>query len=176
MHKIGSALAASVIGLAATQPAMAGFEPGSSNIQFGASAVHTQGTDDGNISADVSYGYFLTQGIELGVLQGLNWQIIDDADDIWSASTVGFANYNFGGPDSTFVPFIGAFAGAVYNEDDATGTLGPQAGAKAFINDTTFALIRYRYEWFIEDLENGDLDDNSSDGNHVVTVGLGLKF
>lgn len=168
--------AASALVLAATQPADAGFVAGESALQFGASGVYAQGADSGTISGDVSYGYFLSQGLELGVLQGLNYTIIEDADDIWSASTIGYANYNFGGPESRLVPFIGAFGGLAYNEEDAEGTLGPQAGARIFVNDTTFALLRYRYEWFIDDLENGDLDDNSSDGNHVVTVGLGFKF
>lgn len=176
MRHFTLAAAASALALAAAQPALAGFAAGESSLQFGASGVYAQGADSGTISGDVSYGYFLTPGIELGVLQGLNYTIIDDADDIWSASTIGYANYNFGGPGSNLVPFVGAFAGLGYNEDDATGTLGPQAGARIFVNDTTFALLRYRYEWFMDELENGDLDDNASDGNHVVTVGLGFKF
>ena len=177
MLKISAAVCGlTAVALLSGTPAKAGFEANSSNLQFGANFTHTQGSDTGTLSGDVSYGYFVTDSIELGALQGISYTIIDDADDVWNASTVGFANYNIGGPDAKFVPFVGAFAGGVYNEDDATGTLGPQAGAKAFINDTTFALIRYRYEWFVEDLENGNVDDNSSDGNHVVTVGLGIKF
>jgi len=112
MRSIALAFVAGAFGLVGAQPALAGFERGDSSLQFGASGVHTQGSERGTISGDLSYGYFLTDGIELGVLQGVNYTIIEDDDDLWSASTIGFANDNFGTPDSTFVPFIGAFAGA----------------------------------------------------------------
>lgn len=168
---------ASAMGLViASNAAQAGFKPGQISLQLSAGFAHTQDSDVSTLNGDATVSYFLTQGIELGAIQGLNYTFIDDDDDVWNASTVGFANYNFGGPDSTFVPFIGAFAGIVYNDEDATGTLGPNGGLKIFVNDTTFASIRYRYEWFVEELEQGDVDDNASDGNHVVTIGLGVNF
>jgi len=45
-----------------------------------------------------------------------------------------------------------------------------------FVSQSTYALIRYRYEWFVEDLEQGDFDDDADEGNHVVTIGLGISF
>ncbi|MDY0376553.1 MAG: hypothetical protein RBQ72_12615 [Desulfobacterium sp.] len=34
----------------------------------------------------------------------------------------------------------------------------------------------YRYEWFFDELTINDIEDTSSDGNHVVTIGLGFVF
>ncbi|MGB5707009.1 MAG: hypothetical protein WBM41_09255 [Arenicellales bacterium] len=55
-----------------------------------------------------------------------------------------------------------------------------------YLNDSTFLITRYRYEWFFDDLNLGSLNeiedrietvaDNRSDGNHVFTVGLGFRF
>ena len=164
--------AAALIALAA--PAKAGFDVGDVTLQFGASFVHPQDSDISSFSGDVALGYFVTQGIEVGVLQGLTYTFIDDEEDDWSGSTVGFANYNFGGPDARFVPFVGAFGGALYDDDDVTGTVGPNVGFKLFFNETTFALTRYRYEWSVDGID--EIDENADEGNHIVTVGIGLKF
>jgi hypothetical protein len=156
------------------RPAEAGFQAGDTTLQLGASFAHQNGSDVGALTGDAALSHFLTQGIELGVNQGVSYIFIDDADDVWSATTTAVANYNFGSTDSRFVPFVGAFGGLVYNDDDATGVFGPNAGFKVFVNDTTYVLTRYRYEWYVSDLEQGDVED--SDGNHVVTVGLGFAF
>ena len=127
------------------------------------------------MTLDLGYGYFLTEGWELGIIQTLGYSFIDDGDDIWIASTIPYINYNFRSSEP-FQPFIGAFIGATYNEDDATGTMGPQLGFKSFINDSTYIVLKYRYEWFFEELDYDDVEDNSSDGNHVVTLGVGFVF
>ena len=119
----------------------------------------------------------------------VNYAFIENQDDVWTASTVGFANYNFSdGVDEVgeFVPFAGVFLGGAYNDKDATGTLGPNFGFKYFVNDKTFITTRYRYEWFFDKLDlskvsdiKDDLQiisDNKSDGNHVLTIGLGFRF
>ena len=160
--------------VALAAPAEAGFDAGDRTLQLGASFVHPQDADIATLSADVALGYFVTQGLELGVLQGLNYAFIDDEEDEWNASTVGFLNYNFGAPDARFVPFVGAFGGAFYDEEDVTGTVGPNLGFKLFFNETTFALTRYRYEWSVDGID--EIDENADEGNHIVTVGIGLKF
>jgi hypothetical protein len=132
----------------------------------------------GTLNLEVGYGYFLTQNWELGVQQSLGYSFIDDADDQWVGSTIPYINYNFQGlsTNDTFVPFVGTFIGASYNDDDITGTMGPQLGFKSFVNDRTFIMVKYRYEWFFDELTINDIEDTSSDGNHVVTIGLGFAF
>ncbi len=151
---------------------------GDSSLQFSGSFFHSDGADSGTLNLDVGYGYYLSANWEVGILQSVGYSFIDDADDEWIASTIPFVNYYFTGlsQGDTFQPFIGAFIGASYNDDDATGTIGPQLGFKSFINDTMFVLVKYRYEWFFDDLTIDDIKDTRSDGNHVVSLGLGFVF
>ena len=151
---------------------------GDSVIQLSGSFIHAQGTNVGTVNLDVGYGYFLTENWEIGVQQSGGYSFIDDADNQWSASTIPYFNYNIRGLslNDSFQPFIGAFVGAAYNSDDITGTLGPQIGFRSFINDSTFIVVKYRYEWYFSDLTYNDIKDNSSNGSHVVTLGVGFAF
>lgn len=165
-----------VVGSAGT--AYAAQKKGDSDIQLGGGFFHAQGADTGVVSLDVGYGYYATDNWEFGILQSLGYSFIDDADDQWTASTIPFVNYYFRGlsENDTFQPFVGAFVGASYNEDDATGTVGPQVGFKSYISDNTYVMLKYRYEWFFDDLTINDIEDTSSDGNHVITLGVGFVF
>lgn len=156
-------------------PVQATQAKGDSSLMLGGSFYHTQGTDVGVLNLDLGYGYFLTENWEVGVLQTLWYDIVDDEDDSWWASTIPYFNYNFRTQEA-FQPFVGAFIGVSYNEDDVTGTLGPQLGFKSFVNDSTFVIVKYRYEWFFDELDFEDIEDSSSEGNHVVTLGVGFVF
>ncbi len=151
---------------------------GDRTLHLSGGFIHAQGADSGTLNMDLGYGYFLRENWEVGLLQTLGYSFIDGAEDEWVASTIPYANYHFRGLslDDTFQPFVGAFVGASYNEDDMTGTIGPQIGVKSFVNDSTFFTVRYRYEWFFEELAIDDIEDTSSDGNHVVTLGVGFVF
>ncbi len=151
---------------------------GDSSLQFGGGFFHAQGADVGTLNLEGTYGYFWRKNVEVGLTQSFGYSFIDDGEDEWVGSTIPFVNYHFLGlsTNDTFQPFIGAFIGASYNEDDMTGTLGPQIGFKSFISDTTFITVKYRYEWFFSDLALNTIEDNSSDGNHVITLGLGFTF
>jgi hypothetical protein len=151
---------------------------GDSDIQFAGSFFHAQGAETGTLNLDVGYGYYATDNLELGILQTVGYSFIDNADDQWMASTIPFVNYYIRGlsMNETFQPFIGAFIGASYNEDDETGTMGPQVGFKSYINDSTYIMAKYRYEWFFNELTINEIEDTSSDGNHVITFGVGFVF
>jgi hypothetical protein len=172
---LGLALITAIVG----QPAAAqGFKEGDRMLQGSLGFFHHQGSDQGTLSLDVTYSKFVTSVWELGVSQGVGAAFIDGADDIWSGSTIGIANYHFRS-GSNASPFVGAFIGASYNEDDSSGTIGPNLGVKVLAGENAFMLVRYRYEWFFDELNISDIeniDDNKSDGNHVVTVGLGYRF
>jgi hypothetical protein len=155
-----------------------GFKDGDRMLQGSLGFFHQQGSDQGTLSIDVTYSKFVTSVWELGVSQGVGVAFLDGADDIWSGSTIGIANYHFR-PGNNVSPFVGAFVGASYNENDSTGTIGPNLGVKALVGENAFVLLRYRYEWFFDSLKLSNIDmvgDNRSDGNHVVTVGLGYRF
>ena len=146
---------------------------GASEIQVSAGLFHAQDSDSGNLNADLSYGYYLTPAWQLGIRQALNYNFIDDGSDFWLASTAPFINYHFRLTD-IIVPYLGAFIGLVWNDRDATGTIGPQAGVKFFVHDRTFLNLGYRYEFFFNRIDA--IDNNTSDGNHVFNVGIGFTW
>jgi len=144
-----------------------------SELQLSAGFFHAQGSETGNLNADVSYGYYLTPGWQLGFRQALNYNFIDDHRDFWIATTTPFLNYNFRLTD-IIVPYLGGFIGLAWNDRDATGTIGPQAGVKFFVHDRTFLNLGYRYEFFFNRFEA--IEDNASRGNHVFNIGIGLTW
>ena len=172
------ALAAFMMTTAISSSVQAAQDQGDSSFELGGSFFHAQGAEVGTLNLDLSYGHFFSESLEVGLIQSLGYSIIDDADDEWIASTIPFINYHFLGlsDNNTFQPFVGAFIGASYNEDDITGTIGPQIGFRSYITDKTYISVKYRYEWFFDDLEINEIEDESSDGNHVVTLGVGFLF
>src|SRR6266545_3791450 len=51
---------------------------GASEVQVSAGFFHAQGSDTGNLNADLSYGYYFTPGWQLGIRQALNYNFVDD--------------------------------------------------------------------------------------------------
>jgi opacity protein-like surface antigen len=148
-------------------------DAGSSEVQVSGGFFHTEDTDTGSLNADLSYGYYFTPGWQVGFRQGLNYNFIDDQRDFWIATTTPFLNYNFRLTD-IIVPYLGAFIGLVWNDRDATGTIGPQGGVKFFVHDKAFLNLGYRYEFFFDRIRS--IDNNASDGNHVFNIGIGLTW
>lgn len=170
----GLAIAACTL---AALPASAAPVANDQEVQAAAGLFHAQGSDVGTLSADVSYGYFFNPVVELGIRQAGNYSFVDDARDRWLLSTAPFLNLHWNqDPDQLVVPYLGMFVGAVYNDVDVTGALGPQVGLKFFLNQQTFLNVAYRYEWFWNQIEQGGLTDEADDGNHVGTVGIGFVF
>jgi hypothetical protein len=159
-----------VIGL---RPVYAGPLAGDNEIQVSAGFFHAQNSDTGNLNADISYGYYLSPGWELGLRQALNYNFVDRGSDSWQATTTPFILYNFR-VSEILVPYLGISGGAVWNDRDVTGTMGPNAGLKLFIASQTFINLGYRYEWFFSSFEAAR--DNRSRGNHVANIGLGFVW
>ena len=172
MHKAVSA-AVLFIFLLGGSAVMAAPGRGASEVQVSGGFFHSQGSDDGDLNADLSYGYYFTPGWQVGVRQALNYRFIDDHRDVWKATTAPFLNYNFRLTD-IIVPYAGAFIGLAWNDRDATGTIGPQAGIKFFVHDTAFLNLGYRYEFLFDRIRS--IDDNSSRGDHVFNIGIGLTW
>jgi hypothetical protein len=146
---------------------------GASEAQVAGGVFHTQGSNEGNLNVDLSYGYYLTPGWQLGLRQALNYNFVDDRRDFWIATTTPFVNYNFR-LTNIIVPYVGAFIGAAYNDREARGVAGPQGGVKLFVHNNTFVNLGYRYEIFFRQFEA--IEDNKSRGNHVGNVGVGFTW
>jgi Outer membrane protein beta-barrel domain len=153
--------------------AFAGPVANDSEIELSGGLFHSEGSDTGALNAEVSYGYFLSPGWQLGLRQALNYNFIEDQRDEWTATTAPFLAYHFRLTDAV-LPHVGGFIGAAWNDRDITGTLGPQVGIKFFFSPQTYVGLRYRYEWFFNKFER--INNNSDNGNHVFNIGLGFVW
>jgi hypothetical protein len=154
-------------------PSYAGPVDGDSEILASGGFFHQQDSDTGNLNFDLSYGYYLTPGWEIGIRQALNYNFVDDGPDFWQAATTPFVHYNFRVTD-IIVPYLGIFGGIIWNDDDVTGTIGPAGGLKLFVHEQTFINLGYRYEWFFNSFRGAR--NNKSDGNHVGNIGVGFVW
>jgi hypothetical protein len=157
-----------VIGSAQAAPS-----EGANELQVAGGFFHAEDSDVGSLNADLSYGFYVTPGWQVGLRQAVNYNFVDDERDFWVATTAPFINYNFRVTD-IIVPYLGGFIGLVWNDRDETGTIGPQGGVKFFVHDQAFLNLGYRYEFFFNSIKT--IDDNSSDGNHVFNIGIGLTW
>jgi hypothetical protein len=146
---------------------------GDNEVEAAAGFFHAQGSDTGAFNADLQFGRYLTPGWEIGIRQALNYSFVDGGRDRWVATTTPFLVYNFHF-NNIVIPFLGVAIGAAYNDNDITGTLGPNAGVKIFLSDQTYLGLRYRYEWFFKSLNR--IDNNADHGNHVATIGIGFVW
>lgn len=127
-------------------------------------------------------GFRLRERLELGVQQTVNYAGIADAEQIWDSEeiwrgrTAAFANFDWNDRDRDFVPFIGAFAGLDYDADNASVFMGPHAGFSQYLDGQTFVRLKYRYEWRVDDLEQHDIAGTADEGQHIVSIGLGVNF
>ena len=167
---LGWALISSLAGVASVAAAP---RQGASEVQVSGGLFHAQDSDVGNLNLDLSYGYYLTPGWQLGFRQALNYVFVDDGSDSWIATTTPFLNYHFRVTD-IIVPYLGAFIGAAWNDRDVTGTLGPQVGVKFFVHEQAFLNLGYRYEWFWDKFER--INNNADNGNHVFNIGIGFMW
>lgn len=174
-RKIFVAIAA-VATLFATATAAALPQEGDQEIELSGGFFRQIGSGSGTFNADVGYGSFISDQIELGIRQSFNYTIADEGPDVWIASTVPFLEYHFAsisGYGQGLVPFIGGVVGIVWNEEDLTGTVGPTGGFKMFMNESTYLVARYRYEWLFDELEESDV---ATDSSHILNVGLGYQW
>jgi hypothetical protein len=167
---VGWALISSLAGIASVAAVP---WDGANEVQVSGGLFHAQGSDAGNLNIDLSYGYSLTPGWQVGFRQALNSVFVEDGSDQWSATTTPFINYHIRVTD-IIVPYLGAFIGAVWNDRDITGTLGPQVGIKFFVHQQTFLNLGYRYEWFWDKFDR--IDNESDNGNHVFNIGVGFMW
>ena len=151
-----------------------GGKAGDNEITLSGTGSSNNDFDSGGFGVSGSYGYYFTNAFELGGRQSFTWSGANNSDDSWSGSTRVFADYHFL-TDQRFRPFIGVSLGYIYGDDvNNTGTIGPEAGIKYYVNDTTFVIGMAEYQWFFDDSD--DVSDNFDNGAFQYTVGLGFVF
>lgn len=152
----------------------AGARAGNNEITLSGTGSNNNDFDNGSFGISGSYGYFMSNAVELGVRQSFSWSGAENSDDNWSGATRLFADYHFF-TDGRFRPFIGVNLGYIYGDNvNNTATIGPELGFKYFVNDTTFILVQTEYQVF---LDSGDNVSNAfNDGAFQHTIGLGFVF
>jgi hypothetical protein len=162
------------LAIVGSSPGYAGPLDGDSEVLASGGFFHQQDSDFGNLNFDLSYGYYLTPGWEIGLRQALNYNFVDNGPDFWQATTAPFIHYNFRITD-VLVPYLGVTGGIAWNDDDVTGLIGPAAGLKLFVAQQAFINLGYRYEWFFKSFQ-GAIGSNNSHGNHVGNIGVGFVW
>jgi hypothetical protein len=152
--------------------AFANFEAGNKELTLSGSGNNDKDFEAGAVGVAGSFGYFLTDSLEVGGRQSFSYADTGD-DSSWSASTRGFVDFNF--DLGAWRPFVGFNLGYVYG-DDVTDTweTAPEAGVKWFANDKTFIYAMVEYQWFWR--ETSDIGDNFDDGQFVYSLGIGFRW
>jgi hypothetical protein len=128
--------------------------------------------DNGGIGVNLGVGYFIADGLELGLRQNLSYASSND-NSSWNGSTRVAIDYHF--DLDRWQPFIGANIGYIYGEDTHdTWAAGPEAGVKWFIKDEAFLYAIVEYQFYFN--SSGDAEDNFDDGQWNYGVGVGFTF
>ena len=93
------ALISSLPGVA---PVTAAPRQGTGEVQVSGGLFHAEDSDIGNLNLDLSYGWYLSPGWQVGFRQALNYNFIEDATDQWIASTAPLLITIFELPISSF--------------------------------------------------------------------------
>lgn len=152
--------------------ALAEYSAGDREMTLSGSGSSDNDFDTTGFTAEGSLGYFFTPTVEGVIRQGVG--VLDTpGESSWNGSTRLGVDLNF--PMERFVPFLGVNGGYLYGDDvEDTWLAGPDAGLKAFVNDTTFVLAAVEYQFLFDDAD--EVDENFDDGRFVYTLGLGFKW
>ena len=148
------------------------FEEGDKEITISGTAANGPDFDGVVIGANGSIGYFMTDNLELSLRQTLTYTDIG-VDSSLNGSTRIALDFHF--DLEAFQPFVGGNFGYVYGDAvNDTFEAAPEAGAKWFVNSTTFIFAMAEYQFFFDKASSasGAFDD----GQFVYTLGVGFRF
>jgi len=147
------------------------FEAGDLELTLSGTASATKDFDGSFIGVQGSLGYFLTKEFEVGIRQEVNYldgdsSFMNTDETAWGGLTHVAADYHF--DLGALQPFVGVYGGYEYPAgSEGFPTVGPEIGAKYFVNGTTFVFGRVGYSYNLS-----DEDDSFFIGN----LGIGFRF
>ena len=143
-----------------------GFHKGDREFSISGSGSSDNNVDNTVFSISAGLGYFFTDNLEGELRQRIDF-VDTPGDNFWGGSTELAADYHFN--LGRIQPLIGASFGYIYGDDITDSWAGgPEAGAKIFINETTFvrAVVQYQFPF----------RDSFDDGRFIYGLGLGVRF
>jgi len=149
-----------------------GFSQGDKVFSLNGNGMSDQDFDTTTFSVSGSLGYFFTDKIEGSIRQNVGFSDIEDSGSNWNGTTRAAVDYNF---DMGRVwPFVGGTIGYIYGDGvHDTGIIGPEAGLRVFVNQTTFILGMVEWDFFFD---SGDNEDTLDDSVFIYTVGIGFRW
>ena len=166
-----SVLAVAAVALA-PRSTYAYFEEGDKEITLSGSAANGNDWDGVNMGINGSFGYFLTDNLELSVRQSITYTDIGVGSSL-NGSTRVAVDFHF--DLEALQPFVGANLGYVYGDAvNDTFEAAPELGLKYFVNSTTFIFVLAEYQFFFD--QGDDASDSFDDGQFVYSLGIGFRF
>lgn len=149
----------------------AAFEEGDWDLTLGGAAYNGPDFDGTSINLNAQLGYFISQPLEVGIRQSIDFQDFFGGD--LNGATRIFADYHFTlGDKGQWVPYVGAQIGYVYGDNVHDSWMaGPEAGVKYFVNNTTYVYVSVEYQYFFDNPSSAD-----NDGQFVYGLGLGVRL
>jgi len=151
--------------------ARADFKQGDYDLTLNGAAAHGPDLDGVSFNVGGSLGYFLTDGLEIGLRQTIGFTDVGTGGDLNGSTRLALDfNFNMG----QWVPYVGGNIGYVYGDAvNDTFEAAPEAGVRYFVNNTTFIFASVEYQFFFD---SGDAGDSFSDGQFLYGLGIGFKF
>ena len=169
-----SVLAVAAVALA-PRSTYAYFEEGDKEITLSGTGANGNDFDGVTLGVNGSFGYFLTDNLELSVRQTITYTDIGSfgGGSALNGSTRVALDFHF--DLEALQPFVGGNFGYVYGDAvNDTFEAAPEAGVKWFVNSTTFIFAMAEYQFFFD--SGDDASDSFSDGQFVYTLGIGFRF
>ena len=167
-----SVLAVAAVALA-PRSTYAYFEEGDKEVTLSGSGANGNDFDGVIIGANGSFGYFLTDNLEVALRQSIQYTDIGSVGSALNGSTRVALDFHF--DLEALQPFVCGNFGYVYGDAvNDTFEAAPEGGVKWFVNSTTFIFAMAEYQFFFD---NGNSASSSfSDGQFVYTLGIGFRF
>jgi hypothetical protein len=130
--------------------------------------------DAGSFSGEASIAALLGPNFSIGARQNITYNDAN-AGTVLNGSTRVFTDFQFN--LGRVAPFVGANFGYVYGDTvNETFAIGPEAGLKIYLGETSdvFLFGRVEYQFFFD--EGDAVGDVFEDGQLLYTIGLGLRF
>jgi hypothetical protein len=130
--------------------------------------------EDSHYALSASLQYYLTENIEPGLRQTVEWVNPRDESSLLTGSTRIAIDVNF--PMGKVRPFVGGSFGLAYGDgiDGTDNLLAPEAGIKFYIGERTFLILSIELDAVFNSWH--DLDQAWDDADVLSSIGVGYYW